>query len=732
MPLDYKDLPSYDPGVELHPELMSLYGLNPLIRHISSSRAAMFTGNLSAMVAIKEPTQPRLKTLMERPFGKATCNISFKDDVEIIEVIPRFAHTAGANRIRHSPQTLVVYENYRTKEIGATVITDYHCTHQHFGVELKRDRDVFDRLRRGATFPKGTRIAGSPLVDEYGNYSIGRETNLLMASDLAGTEDGVKVRRGYLEKLAPTGFEKRVFEFGREFYPINQSTVPGTYKVFPDIGEKVASSGLLVALRRYDPISAVSNMTTEALLNPDYIFDRRRFCHHVDAEVIDIRVERNTSINIPPVPIGMEEQLFKYYNADTEYYRRIVELEQELRRRYDRRGVRLNLEPEFHRIVVEAYGRLVSEGMLNNSAYSSSMAAELRNSRVDKVCRGVKLDAWWVEITFKYLSVPNRGYKVTDLNGNKSVVVEVVDDEDMPCDENGVVADMVVDPNSRWNRETPASPIGMMIGAVGRDLAKRIQARFGFDMNAQLSHDQARDAVYSPENGPIVTQAFEELMDFYAIIAPVQWEALNSEEYRSKNPEYMYDHVIHVLEDHQYGLHLAMPADNPVDIPKAIKALTDRWPPFKTTLRFRGRDGKMKTTKTPMLIAPSYYITLEKTAEDSWMASSSSPRNVFGTTSRLTGSEKYDSPGRESSIRVGESEIRLEAATCTGEAVAEQKDASNNPVAHSFMQRKILTAERPTDIEEALDRSVVPVGGHRPLAYLRHMFECSGKELTNE
>ena len=152
--------------VELHPELMSLYGLNPFIRHISASRAAMFTGNLAQMVVIKEPTRKHIMTLMERPFADTTFSIEFEDNVQILKIIPRFGHTAGANRIRHSPQTAIIYENQRTNEIGVTMLTDYHVTHQHFGTEFKRNRDVMDLMREKAYFKAGTKLDHSPLIDQ--------------------------------------------------------------------------------------------------------------------------------------------------------------------------------------------------------------------------------------------------------------------------------------------------------------------------------------------------------------------------------------------------------------------------------------------------------------------------------------------------------------------------------------------------------------------------------------
>jgi hypothetical protein len=716
-------------NVELDPELMATFGLNPLARCISSSRAAMFTGNLSQMVVIKNPTRKRLMSGMEREFGKTTCSIEFEDDVEIIKVIPRFAHTAGKNRIRKSPQTAVIYENYHTKEIGVVMITDYNVTHQHFGTEFKKHHDVINRITPKAKFSKGTKIASSPLIDADGNYMYGRETNVLMSSDVAGTEDGVKARRGYMESLAPTGFETRVFEFGKTHYPTNQATEPGVYQVFPELGDKVNTNCLLVSMRRYDPINAVSNMTVEALQMPDYIFDRKRFIQHPDAEVVDIRVERNTSINIPPLPVGMDEQLWKYYNADTEYYKKIVDCWNDLRISCARRGVQLNLEPEFGRLVVEGIARLGNDYIRPDKSLGKFMDHE--TNKVNKQYRGVPLDAWRVEITFKYNSIPNKGYKITDIDGDKSVVVEVVDDEDMPVDENGVVADIVVDPNSRWNRMTPASPVEMAIAASGRDLGKRLQARFGWDKNAQLEWDEVESRVFDTRNDELVHECYAELLEYYKCVAPFQYEDLTNPEYLDMFPDAIRTHVANVIHDHMPGLFLYFPTNNPVHIPTMLREIQNRWPPFITPVRFRGRDGKMKVSRESMMIASSYYITLEKTAEDGWMASASAKLQAYGTTARLGNHDKYDSPGRPNPVRKGESEIRLESATCGGESTADRADASNNPLAHKFILRTLLTHETPTNVPVVLDREVVPRGGHRPLSYFRHIMNCSGKELSN-
>jgi hypothetical protein len=718
------------PRPELHPELMSLYGLNPFIRGISASRAAMFTGNLAAMVVIKEPSRKRIYTGMERRFTGSTFRVEFKSDVEVLEVLPRFANTAGANRIRHSPQTAIIYENRETGSIGLLMLEDHNITHQHFGTEYKRNRDVLERIRKGARFAKGTVLAQSPNISDDQAYMYGLEANLLLASDVAGTEDGVKVRRGFMEKLAPTGFETRVFEFGREYFPINQSTRPDVYKCIPDIGDRIDSSGRLVSLRRYDPISAVSNMTVESLQQPDYIFDKKRYVQHPDAEVIDVVVERNTAVSIPPLPVGMEDQLLKYYNADTEWYKRIIDVWVDLRKRYAQRKATLNLEPALTSLIFDAIARVGPNYAKVDGGFNRRV--DDNGGKVEKVYHGVRLDAWRVTIKFKYLSVPNKGYKITDIHGDKSIVVEVVDDEDMPVDENGVVADIVADPNSRWNRVTAPSPIEVLIGAAARDLGKRIQEWFGYDRNIQLTEEECEDVVMSSGYADVVDRAYDELMEFYKVVCPLQAKAMQDPEFLKKNPDHKYQHVISVLHDHMYGLDMFFPPDNPVNIPDVIRTIKERWPPFITPVRFRGRDGKMKVTREPMLIGPSYYINLEKTAEDSWMAAGSAKYNVFGTTARLNNNDKYDVPGRHANPREGESEIRAMAAAVGGAALADYVDAGNNPIAQRYILNNIINHPTPTNIEEVLDRTVVPVGGHRPLAYVRHMFQCSGKEYSNE
>lgn len=721
--------------VELDPELMSSLGLNSLARGISSSRAAMFTGNLSQMVVIKDPMRKRLMSGMERGFGEATCSIEFEDDVEIIKVIPRFAHTAGINRINRSPQTAVIYENFNTKEIGVLMLTDYHVTHQHFGTEFKKNHDVINQLSPKQRFKKGTKVMTSPLLDDHGNYMYGREANLLMCSDVAGTEDGAKVRRGWLEGCAPTGFETRVFEFGKTHYPVAKKidVEKGIYKIFADLGERIDPNCLLVALRKYDVINGVCNMTTEALQQADYIFDRKRFVQHPDAEVVDIRVERNMSGGVPPLPIGMDEQLLKYHNADTEWYKKIVDCWSELREQCYKRQVKLRLEPDFSRLMVEAIARVGSDYVRPDKSLQAFMAKmEHESNKVTNSYRGVPLDTWRVEITFKYQSIPNKGYKITDIDGDKSVVVEVVDDEDMPVDANGVVADIVVDPNSRWNRMTPASPIEMAISATGRDLGKRLQERFGWDKNVQLTEEEISSRVFDTRYADVVVDCHNELLEFYKVVAPLQYQDLTSPEFIDANPDHMYNHVSSVLFDHMYGLYLYFPPNNPVHIPTMLREMRKRWPPFITPVRFRGRDGKMKVSRESMMIASSYYITLEKTAEDGWMATSSAKLHAYGTTARLGNHDKYDSPGRANPVRVGESEIRLEGATVGGDIIADKADASNNPLAHKFALRNLLTAEFASNIDVLVDRNVIPVGGHRPASYLKHIFECSGKELTND
>lgn len=119
-------------------------------------------------------------------------------------------------------------------------------------------------------------------------------------------------------------------------------------------------------------------------------------------------------------------------------------------------------------------------------------------------------------------------------------------------------------------------------------------------------------------------------------------------------------------------------------------------------------------------------LLLEKTGSD-WSAVSSAKLQHFGLPSKLTNRDKHSAPGRNHPVRLlGEDEVRLFSAMVGSEIAAEFLEMSNNPTAHKHIMANILRADKPTGIENIIDRNVVPKGNARPLVFARHMLECAG------
>lgn len=706
---------------ELHRELLSSSALNPWYAHTSSPRGAMYTGNLGQFLAVSGATKRFQQAGVEREFAKTTFKLAFACDAEVIKVIPRYPRMVGPDVIRDNPQTIVVYEDFHTKEVHMLNLVRYHSSHQHFGFRYKYDQDIMDQLTPGATFRAGTKVAGSPLVDEDGDYMYGLETNVAFMSDVATIEDGIKVSDAYLERIIPTSYEKRIINFGNSRFPINLYGNPGKYQPFPDIGERIQSDGLLAALREHDDLLNVVNMTPNALCDCDYIYDFKHYAEP-NAKIVDIKVSRNATINIPPMPVGMEPQLLKYYDADTAFYRKILDVYIDL---YRKRGNALKIAEPFHRLLVEAVHRV---GQEYHSRGMFPKGLRFDAFKVDENYRNVPLDAWRVEITYERQNKPNVGFKITDTHGGKGVICRVVPEEDMPIDANGNRVEVIMDDLSTTRRLNPGRFYEQYVNACSRDVANRVREAFKLrtDPKNPPTQAEARQAIQmaSPD---LVAAQVDYVLGYYATVSPFQREALV--ELCEEDGLAGVEHLISILTK---GVYLMLPADNPVDRPDMIRELAKNYPARKTPVTFRALDGRMVTTVKPVLIGSMYFMVLEKTAED-WSAVSSAKLQHYGTTARLTNQDKNSAPGRQQVTKtIGEAEDRLLAATISGENVADIMDAHNNPQAHKAMQRAILTAEKPTNIDEVLDRKQIPKGGHRPRSYVQHLFECAGRTFSRD
>ena len=688
----------YEPS-QLHLEYLSVNGLNPYDAYDSSPRRQMWSSHIGQALVIKGATVRYQQTGFEREYGKYTFGTRMPVDAVVIKAIDRYPKSYGYDSIKLNPQKIVIYEEHGTNRIGVLDIQNFTSYHQYFGFENKINPDAMRLLYEGAAVPKDTMFAGSPLVEADGDYKPGIQLNMCLLTLPGVSEDSVIVRRGALKLLAYKTYERRTVDFGSKRFPVNVYGTANEYKPFPDIGEYIKESGLVMATRTYNPDLAPVEQSVYDLMEVDEYFDACTYAIPGKGRVIDIIVHHDENSMKPCTPLGMDKQARKYDRARRVFYDAIMKEYNALRKS---RGERLKLTPQFHSLVKEAWS-----------------VVGKHEEAIQKLNRQQPMDDWSITFVIEYENIPDIGSKITDGHGGKGVIGLILEDDEMPVDQWGIRADVIMDPLSIWGRMNPGRFFEMYVNAAGHDVRHKLAAMFGMEPGDK---DAEKKLVkFQKENPDKFKEAMDYLVGYYSIVVPAQAQWFKDGAYKMP---FTY-HMSKVIEEWPV---LHFPPNNDAQAIDFVDALEmdERYRPHHGPVTFKDHRGIFVTTKRNVRIASLYFILLEKTGDD-WTSVSSGKVQLFGVLAQVSGVDKYATPTRRNPTRItGEAEIRILEACVDGEAVAEQMDRNNNPATHKHITEQLLMAEKPTDIDNIVDRSKLPFGGMKALKMVKHLLECAG------
>lgn len=684
---------------QIHRELMGVLSLSSFDPFNSASRKQMFSSHIAQSLVIKGSTERRIQSGMEREYGKFTFATKFPVDAEVIKTIQRYPQTIDISGIKHNPETLVIYEDANTKEVGCLSLTDFYSNHPYFGFELKRTKEL-SRVKKGEAFREGTILQDSPSINETGGYQYGRECNVAFMSHPAVAEDGIMICRDVLEHFTTKIYERRVVEWGSRQYPLNLYGDENIYKPHPDIGDYVRDDGLIMALRSEEPDFAPVEQSINATMEFDNCFNNLVYAGRRGGRVKDIRVMHDSVSAIPTTLIGMDVQTDRYDVARRRYYQEIHDEYERLRRA---RGGKINLSKEFHRLVVEAIS------VIGNTRGKPLTGNE---ERVTKLYRGIPLDDWRVEFVIEYDVVPTIGFKLTDTHGGKGVICHIAERHEMPTDAAGNSADMVMDPNARNSRMNLGGLYEPYINANMRDTLVTFRNLLGLENKGQNV-----DIQYL-KNHPQYEFVKSRLLRWYEVVIPGTHELFVSGQYKDFSK-----HLAYTLKN---GHYIEFPPDNDPEGPQIVRELEAEFPSVYGPVTFIGNSGLRRVTKAKVRIGSMYIIMLDKIGDDRTAVSSSKLQN-FGVLAPITSRDKHASPIRRQAIRAfGETEVRILTATIGPEKMAELLDRNNNILTHREGLDTILEADKPTNIAHFVDRSKNPLGNARPLQLVKHLGFCGG------
>lgn len=304
---------------------------------------------------------------------------------------------------------------------------------------------------------------------------------------------------------------------------------------------------------------------------------------------------------------------------------------------------------------------------------------------------------------------------------DKGVIVKIAKPEEMPIDQDGNRADIVMDANSTVSRMNIGRLYEHYFNAASRDTTKKILEML--DFQAKDKHLYSKVLNLFDNDRLKFDNVYNYLMGYYSIVSPKMFNFYTKE----ISDQDKFNHLYSVCKD---GIYLFIPVDNEPQTDDIVRKLEKHYKPTYGPVSYVGTSGKRVTTKSPVRISTLYMMLLEKIGDD-WAAVSSGKLQHFGILSQLTKSDKYSQPTRNQAVRaIGETEARIFVSYCGQKLAAELMDRNNNPVTHKATVWNILDSKYPTDIGYVIDRSQIKLGGAKPIQLVNHILQTGGIKLN--
>lgn len=376
--------------------------------YISSNRAIMLASHLKQFKTLKNKETPRLRTNFEDVVGKGSSYIKIaKEDMEVVGKIEKFEFAPGAIYF------LFLYSEKEGKYYLEVKRPGVEQT-ERFGFHI--DNTYMDKLKVGDRVKKGDTLWKSNSYDEDDLYGFGVNARCVWLIDNWTIEDSIKLRKGFTEKF--TSYEEETVrvslndnEYFRNLYGDDES-----YCGFPEIGDRIKDNILAATSKRINS-QILYDMKKSNLKSISSLDDRIYYARsNHNGRVVDIDIYCNKEPEDIP-ETDQNAQLIKYLVNNRRFYQEVYDMCKKI----------IESGEEYHDDIgfwfKRAYAILNPNiGIRDNNNAFSNMVIDFKVEREDGV----------------YI-----GNKFTGRYGNKGVISCIVDDEDMPFDENGRPVDIV-------------------------------------------------------------------------------------------------------------------------------------------------------------------------------------------------------------------------------------------------------------------------------------------------
>lgn len=388
----------------------------------SAMRVIMFNTHTKQYVTLTRPEIANLPTGVEQVVAKLSAEQCLaQDDVTVINKIVKF------DGIVDNPTHYVLFFYNKKKDMySIKEVTPVEDLTEIYGYQY--NTMPADKLKVGDKVKKGEQLSIPTAYDKYGNWRYGVNAHAYYCLDPNTTEDGCKISESLSNRMYSVDSNKIDMMINDNDFALNLYGDDENYKIFPDIGEPV-SEGIIMATRKYVISRFLYDFNEEVLQDPSlsdttYVEDERAIITDIDIFCNNKELKRNR----------FNSQIYKYLDAQTEYYTKIYNQCKE---------------------IIDSGSKFTQDIKYLASRSYNMIEEDKMWRRDDKRFNGVVVRVY----TRKY-NIAEVTRKITGRHGNKSVIAEVVPDDLMPftVNEDGsvTVVDLIENIPAISNRTTAA------------------------------------------------------------------------------------------------------------------------------------------------------------------------------------------------------------------------------------------------------------------------------------
>lgn len=688
------------PKTEIKPEFLSLAANNSFVANNSSPRVNMDYAHMSSALPLLTPDSKLIKSGIEYELAKYINHVIAEEDYIVKGVIPLYRNLGSNNPL---VTIIVEFEKDEFIYLDYIDVPTYMANHSFFGYPLNFSEEMAN-LSYNSIIPKDTVLAHTNSYDPIRkDYKYGLNVNVAFMTHPATSEDGIVVSKSFCKRARTTSYLRRVINITKDSFPVNLYGDADIFKFLPNIGEKVREDGLLCALRERNDWFNPSDLTTKNISEPDMIFDKLIYVNP-ESIVVDIRVIKGGKSEFPQ---KVTEQLDYYADELLNYYNSIIKVYEnymkEKRAMYGSDEI-IKLTPRMSRFITDCYIKV-------NYSYNSPKANKVKFSY-----RKLPIDQYRIEVVTMNILEPRKGFKLTDIHGAKGVICEILDDDKMPINEDGVRVDIISDPMSTISRMNLGRTYEAYLGAASRDnrnrLIKYFKEKYGNNFLEKMT-DEDYQYVY------------KYLREFFKLINSDMVEFIDSLDHEGIRL-YFKDIV-------ENELYIYYPTDNEKNITDVVMDIENSiYRPTKSKLKYIDYHNKEVISKEDILVGRMYFMVLEKIG-NVYNSVSSAKVNNFGFPAKSGNKDKMKHPFSTNPTKIlGETEVRILTSYADREFITDMMDLALNPSSHINLVKHILSSEKAFDTNFNIDRKMIPYGNTKSLQILKHMFNAAGIDFTYE